>query len=83
MLHRWDEKESQQTRVVISFNPSTVMVSLHEPKGRWQLALHSGGREFCGHQAADPEHVVIPSDTGTLFPPYGVTVLTHWPRLRI
>ena len=76
MLHRWDEKESQQTLVVISFNPSTVMASLHEPKGRWQLVLHSGGREFGGHQAAVPEIVVIPSDTGILFPPYGVTVFT-------
>ena len=56
--------------VVISFNPSTVMVSLHKPKGRWQLAFHSGSREFGGHQVPFPEHVVIPSDTGTLFPPY-------------
>jgi hypothetical protein len=77
LLHRWDNKEpNHQALVIISFNRNAVRVRLQEPKGRWQLALHSGRGEFGGDEVPGPVNAFIPSDDVILFPPFGVSVFT-------
>jgi len=76
VLHRWAAKGPDQALLVISFNSSPVRVRLEEPKGRWQLVLHSGSREFGGEQALPSSSYGIPSDDITTFPPFGVSLFT-------
>jgi len=74
MLHRW-AGEGRDALLVLGFNAEAVLITLGEPKGRWERELDGSSEEFGGGGSAAPVDLDLREGDVTFeLPPYGAAL---------